>query len=165
MPPRPRDDDALRPEYDDDHDEAAERRAHRSAYPANPFALPGKGSWHWGGTRPFIDAVHAKIVVEGPDRSLAALAGDLPIRQVKEQPYADLHWLWTGAKEQDGRPVLRVNKRKEQARRVLWALYRGGVPDTRLVVKVVCDRPGCVNPRHFDLLRRGSWQQPSERRH
>lgn len=154
-----------RREYDDDHDAAAERSAQRSMFPANELQLPAKDSRFWGGQRPFINAVHAKIIVEDRGQSLADLAGDLTIRQIKEQPYAHSHWRWTGAKEKDGRPVLRIHTRKKQARRVLWALYRGGAPDTRKVVHVTCGQRECVNPLHTALMWKGSWQRADRNEH
>jgi uncharacterized C2H2 Zn-finger protein len=69
----------------------------------------------------------------------------------------DEHWTWVGAREADGRAVVRHLRKKLQVSRFLHTLIRG-TPDPRLVMKHACGVMECVNPDHFDLVSRGSWQ-------
>jgi hypothetical protein len=71
--------------------------------------------------------------------------------------HRESHWLWLGARESDGRAVVRIDRRKRQVSRVLWALFREA-PTVERVVKRTCEHEGCVNPWHATLMRRGSWQ-------
>jgi hypothetical protein len=72
----------------------------------------------------------------------------------------DEHWTWVGAREADGRAVVRHLRKKWQVPRFLHTLLMGS-PDSRLVMKHACGVKECVNPDHFDLVGRGSWQSPA----
>lgn len=68
------------------------------------------------------------------------------------------HWVWTGARQSDGRAAVRIHGKVKSVPRVLWTMMRGGSPDTRRVIHRTCDERLCVNPWHAELVPRGSWQ-------
>lgn len=130
----------------------------RGQYPADMIRLPDSSSRYWKyDAENFRRALREKVLVEDESETLQALAGNgLTIRETKAL-YGASHWLWTGARETDGRPVMRLHNQKRQAKRVLWTEYRNGNPDTRRVILTHCERDGCVNPLHADLVKRGTW--------
>jgi hypothetical protein len=73
------------------------------------------------------------------------------------------HWRWTGAKQPDGRAVVRIDGSVRMVTRVLWKAVHFQVgADVRRVVHRTCDEPDCVNPWHAELVKRGSWQVTEE---
>ena len=62
-------------------------------------------------------------------------------------------WLWTGSLYGWGHGSLRNGAKLEGAHRVAWQLYRGPIPDGKLVLHM-CDVPSCVNPAHLYI---GTW--------
>lgn len=60
-------------------------------------------------------------------------------------------WHWHGAKNSDGYPVLKVDGETELATRIGWKLSRGDLPPEGKVVIHSCDKPDCMNPKHWSL--------------
>jgi hypothetical protein len=64
-------------------------------------------------------------------------------------------WIWFGAQNGRGRPVINVNRRAVYAYRYFWELRHGPIPSDKELDHVVCDNPVCVNPDHLQLANRG----------
>lgn len=124
---------------------------YRGKYPAEHFLLPGRqdhleDKWLWR-TR-----LIGRLLIESLGRPPADYA------ELSSEAVKDSHWLWTGARQSDGRAVVRISGAVRSARRVVWTLIRRGT-DTRRVVHRTCDEPRCVNPWHAEMVKQGSWQQ------
>lgn len=65
----------------------------------------------------------------------------------------DACWPWIGAKGGSGTCSIQVGGKQLSARRVIWELARGPIPDEHMVSDS-CGNRGCVNPAH---LRLRSW--------
>ncbi len=57
-------------------------------------------------------------------------------------------WEWAGGHTGTGRPVIWVDGKAEYVYRVQWILKNGPIPEG-LVVRHICNNPGCVNPEHL----------------
>lgn len=69
--------------------------------------------------------------------------------KVKQLPSG--HWIWTGARNGDGRyGIGTVAGHQHNAHRCAWLLFRGPIPDG-LVVEHLCRRTLCVNPDHLQV--------------
>lgn len=163
--PRRKPDDGLNPEYDEGYDPEADKRPlkDRGKYPADVVSLPDQSSWFWRhNPEKWRRSLYGRLLLEGKGdgRTLLELVAgrDLTLRQIRDE-YGTDHWLWTGARQADGRAVIRIKGKRPPVTRVLWTMFRGGNPDTRLVAHRTCDHTECVNPMHAELVKRGSWLQ------
>lgn len=59
-------------------------------------------------------------------------------------------WFWTGVLNKGGYGRFVVGGREEMAHRAAWMLFKGEIPDGKLVLHR-CDVPACVNPAHLFL--------------
>jgi hypothetical protein len=57
-------------------------------------------------------------------------------------------WLWQGAMYPNGYGCAQFDRKKKNAHRVAWILFRGAIP-AGMVVCHKCDVPRCVNPDHL----------------
>jgi hypothetical protein len=127
----------------------------RSQYPANHFTLPARKP-HLQDDTPWLTSLVARLHVVSLDRPAHNYA------ELRQHP--ESHWLWTGARQSDGRAVVRMHRQVRSVPRVLMKQVRNGA-DTRRVVKRTCDERRCVNPWHAEMMKRGSWQsEPAEDR-
>lgn len=103
-----------------------------------------------------------RVQIEGAERPVVRTnnpkGGESLVGELAEpREHQDAHWFWLGARESDGRAVVRIQRSKRQVSRVLWALFRGA-PSVEKVVRRTCDARGCINPWHASCVPRGSWQ-------
>ena len=59
-------------------------------------------------------------------------------------------WLWTGAADQHGYGVIKVDGAMRRVTRVVWSDAHGAIPDG-LSVLHACDNPPCIRPDHLML--------------
>lgn len=57
-------------------------------------------------------------------------------------------WEWTGARHPQGYGLIKTMTGMSRAHRVSFELNNGVIP-TGLMVRHICDNPGCVNPDHL----------------
>jgi hypothetical protein len=57
-------------------------------------------------------------------------------------------WTWTGAPNRDGYGELKVDGRRYMAHRRAFELFRGPIPEGK-IVRHHCDNPPCCNPTHL----------------
>ena len=62
-------------------------------------------------------------------------------------------WEWRGCTNRDGYGLFKLAGKSVRAHRLAYAMFKGRV-DTR-DVHHECYNPGCVNPAHLTLIRRG----------
>lgn len=83
--------------------------------------------------------------------------------------------IWTGCKDKDGYGLVVFGHGKMfRLTRVLWKLAHGPIPP-KMFVCHTCDRPSCVNVKHFflgtagdntrDMIRKGRNRNPRGERH
>jgi hypothetical protein len=58
-------------------------------------------------------------------------------------------WIWTGYKDKDGYPLLRIDKERIGAPRVAWALHHRQPLPSYQQVRRRCSSRGCVRPTHM----------------
>lgn len=62
----------------------------------------------------------------------------------------DACWPWIGGKGNSGTCSIQIDKKTKSARRVLWEIEHGAIPNG-YVVSDSCGNRGCMNPRHLRL--------------
>ncbi|WP_457948276.1 HNH endonuclease signature motif containing protein [Pseudarthrobacter sp. alpha12b] len=64
-------------------------------------------------------------------------------------------WAWTGATNNRGYGVFRLDGRTQLAHRVAWYFEHGAWPDPEKVLDHACDNKACVNLEHLRELTNG----------
>lgn len=59
-------------------------------------------------------------------------------------------FVWTGAKNHDGRGMIRISGRNQIVPRASYKTFVGPIPSGMLVLHT-CDNPSCANPEHLFL--------------
>lgn len=60
-------------------------------------------------------------------------------------------WVWTGATDDRGYGVIKVQGQAQWVHRVAYAAFRGELPDGK-EVHHTCHNPPCCNPVHLEAL-------------
>ena len=59
-------------------------------------------------------------------------------------------WFWIAYCNEEGYGSFRFRDKVEKAHRVSWILFKGEIPEGKMVLHS-CDKPCCVNPDHLFL--------------
>jgi hypothetical protein len=74
----------------------------------------------------------------------------LPIERLWDKIDKGDHWTWKACTDSSGEPIVNIDGKRRQVRRLVWTITQGPVPFGKMIIRK-CNDQKCVNPDHAAL--------------